>query len=106
MKPVAQCDDEELRGSIPSLALWPIIRHPFGFTQFVTSLRAKFCSGLVANLWPGRIARLICISLSWHTHGILPMDFGRRGFRESSALDANCRERCFRKAVARDDGGL
>ncbi len=43
--------------------------HPpsFGFTQFVTSLCAKFCSGLVVSLWPGRIVRLICIGLSWRT---------------------------------------
>ena len=50
--------------------MWPITRHPFGFTQFVTSLHAKFCSGPVVSLWPGWIVQLICISLAWRTHAL------------------------------------
>jgi len=40
---------------------------PFGSTYFVTSICAKFCSGLLVRLWPGWIVQLACTSLPWHT---------------------------------------
>ena len=43
------CDCFRFRSFIPSLSLWLTIRHPFGFTQLVASLCAKFRSGLVVS---------------------------------------------------------
>ena len=76
MKPLALRRRSAFRGSIPSLALWLINRHLFGFTQFVTSLYAKFCSDLVVSLWPGWIVQLICISLPWRTHRCVSRNAG------------------------------
>ena len=33
----------------------------------------------MVNLWPGRIVRLICSSLSWRTHGILSSKVKKNG---------------------------
>jgi len=59
---LALCNCVRFRSFIPSLSLWPTIRHPFGSTQFVAALRAKFCSGLLVRLWPGWIGQLAHIS--------------------------------------------
>ena len=57
----------KFRGLMPSLSLWLIIRLSLSFAYLVTSIRIKFCSGPVANLWPDWIVQLIHNSLPWHT---------------------------------------
>ena len=58
---------KRFRGSIPSLALRPIICLSFGSAQFVASLCSKFRSGPVVSLWPGWIIQLVRISFTWRT---------------------------------------
>ncbi len=92
--PLAHRERMRFRGSIPSLALRPIICYRSGSAQFVTSLCSEFCSGLVVSLWPGWMVQLVRTSFTWRTICALREHHLGKSFSSSASLSRETVSAC------------